>query len=170
MVVTDTVDRVLALAMLTVGDVEGATATARRAVTASRSRNMPIMLGRELVVLASARRRGGTGTEDVDAVVAEALKIADRTGAQIICHDAERFDLAASTRPPPQPELLGLTRREREVLELLATGADNRRIGIELGISPSTVRKHLEHAYAKLHVSTRTAAVARMRQPGTNSS
>jgi ATP/maltotriose-dependent transcriptional regulator MalT len=164
MVVIDSIDRVRALVMLTVGDVEGATDTARRAVTASRSRNMPIMLGRELLVLATARRRGGTGLEDVDALVTEALKIADRTGARIIDHDAERFELAAPTRPPPHPDQLGLTPREREVLELLATGADNRQIATELDIALSTVRKHLEHAYAKLNVSTRTGAVARIRQ------
>ena len=163
MVVTDTVDRVLAMMMLTVGDVDGAAATARRAVAASRSRNMPIMLGRELVVLAAALRRGGTGFEDVDALVTEASKIAGRTGARIIDHDAERFDLAAPTPPSRLPGHLGLTPRECEVLERVATGAANRQIAAELGISPSTVRKHLEHAYAKLHVSTRTGAVARLR-------
>jgi DNA-binding CsgD family transcriptional regulator len=163
MVVIDSIDRVLALVMLTVGDVEGATDTARRAVTASRSRNMPIMLGRELLVLATARRRGGKGPEDVDALVTEASKIADRTGARIIDLDAERFELAAPTRPP-QPDHLALTPRECEVLELLATGADNRQIATELDIALSTVRKHLEHAYAKLKVSTRTGAVARIRQ------
>ena len=36
----------------------------------------------------------------------------------------------------------------------------NAEIGCVLGISPETVRKHLENAYAKLGVHTRTAAVA----------
>jgi DNA-binding CsgD family transcriptional regulator len=163
-VVTDTVDRVLALLALTVGDVEGATAAARRAVTASRRRGMPIMLGRELLILAAARRRGGVGREVVEDLVTEAVTIADQTGAGVIHHDVERFhldDAAATASDPGHDEL---TMRERDVLELLATGADNRRIASELGISPATVRKHLEHAYAKLHVSTRTGAVARFRQ------
>jgi DNA-binding CsgD family transcriptional regulator len=54
----------------------------------------------------------------------------------------------------------GLTPREREILDLLAAGATNAQIAASLGISPATVRKHLEHAYEKLDVSTRTAAVA----------
>jgi DNA-binding CsgD family transcriptional regulator len=163
MVVTDTVDRVLAVLALTVGDVEDGTHAARRAVTASRRRSMPIMLGRELLVLAAARRRGGGGREVVDDLVSEAVTIADRTGARIIHHELVRFHLddAAVTASEAHDEL---TMRERDVLELLATGADNRRIAAELGISPATVRKHLEHAYAKLHASTRTGAVARFRQ------
>ncbi len=164
MVVTDTVDRVLALLALTVGDVEDATNAARHAVTASRRRSMPIMLGHELVVLAAARRRGGGGREVVDDLVSEAVTIADRTGARIIHHDLVRFHLDDAAVTASEPSHDELTIRERDVLELLATGADNRRIATELGISPATVRKHLEHTYAKLHVSTRTAAVARFRQ------
>lgn len=52
-----------------------------------------------------------------------------------------------------------LTPRERRVLSALATGASNRQIGRDLGIAEGTVRKHLEHAYSKLGVSTRTAAL-----------
>jgi len=61
---------------------------------------------------------------------------------------------------PPDP--LGLTPRERDILGLLALGATNAQIGSALGISPATVRKHLENAYGKLGVSTRTAAAARV--------
>jgi DNA-binding CsgD family transcriptional regulator len=53
-----------------------------------------------------------------------------------------------------------LTEREREVLRWVARGGTNTEIAAELSISSGTVRKHLEHAYAKLGVSTRTAAVA----------
>jgi DNA-binding CsgD family transcriptional regulator len=55
---------------------------------------------------------------------------------------------------------LGLTPREREILDHVAAGATNAQSATALGISPATVRKHLEHAYEKLHVSTRTAAAA----------
>ncbi len=53
-----------------------------------------------------------------------------------------------------------LTRREAEVLALLARGRSNRAIGAALFVSPGTVRKHLEHLYAKLGVKTRTAAAS----------
>ena len=57
-----------------------------------------------------------------------------------------------------------LTRREREIVELLAEGMSNGEIALTLTIAPTTVRKHLENIYAKLGVHTRTAAVARARQ------
>ena len=52
-----------------------------------------------------------------------------------------------------------LTRREREVLALVAEGLTNAEIGARLWISGGTVRRHLENVYAKLEVHTRTAAV-----------
>jgi DNA-binding CsgD family transcriptional regulator len=58
---------------------------------------------------------------------------------------------------------LPLTRREREILEWVERGKTNAEIAETLWLSPSTVRKHLENAYGKLGVRTRTAAVARLR-------
>jgi DNA-binding CsgD family transcriptional regulator len=54
-----------------------------------------------------------------------------------------------------------LTAREREVLSWVARGKTNAEIAQLLWLAPSTVRKHLENVFAKLGVSTRTAAVAR---------
>ncbi|WP_433302088.1 helix-turn-helix domain-containing protein [Actinoplanes sp. CA-030573] len=51
-----------------------------------------------------------------------------------------------------------LTPREEEVLGLVRHGLTNRAISRRLGISPHTVRKHLENAYARLDVHTRTEA------------
>jgi two-component system, NarL family, response regulator LiaR len=51
-----------------------------------------------------------------------------------------------------------LTRREREVLELIAHGRSNKRIAYELGISEKTVKTHVGHLLAKLGVSDRTQA------------
>jgi DNA-binding CsgD family transcriptional regulator len=58
-------------------------------------------------------------------------------------------------------EEVRLTAREREVLAWVARGKTNAEIAELLWLAPSTVRKHLENVYAKLGVSTRTAAVAR---------
>ena len=52
----------------------------------------------------------------------------------------------------------GLTNREREVLDLVATGATNAAVAEALVVSPGTVKKHLDNIYAKLGVTTRTAA------------
>jgi DNA-binding CsgD family transcriptional regulator len=56
----------------------------------------------------------------------------------------------------------GLTPREREVLALVAEGLSNTEIAGRLWLAPSTVAKHLEQAYRKLGVRSRTAAVARL--------
>jgi predicted ATPase/DNA-binding CsgD family transcriptional regulator len=55
---------------------------------------------------------------------------------------------------------LGLTRREREVLRLLADGRSDREIAAALSISPKTVGLHVSHLLAKLEVPSRAAAVA----------
>ena len=53
-----------------------------------------------------------------------------------------------------------LTRREQEVLALLASGLGPAEIARDLEISPKTVATHVEHIYAKLGVHTRAQAVA----------
>ncbi|MFL5865807.1 MAG: HD domain-containing phosphohydrolase [Thermoleophilaceae bacterium] len=52
----------------------------------------------------------------------------------------------------------GLTRREIDVLVLLARGLSNKQIAQRLVISPKTASNHVEHIYAKIGASTRAAA------------
>ena len=54
---------------------------------------------------------------------------------------------------------LGLTPREAEALRCAAQARSVAEIGADMGISPATVRKHLENIYRKLGVSSRSAAV-----------
>jgi DNA-binding NarL/FixJ family response regulator len=54
----------------------------------------------------------------------------------------------------------GLTARELEVLRLVAAGKSNREIASALVISERTVARHLQNIFAKLRVSSRTAASA----------
>jgi DNA-binding CsgD family transcriptional regulator len=56
----------------------------------------------------------------------------------------------------------GLTRREAEVLRLVALGRSNRHAASELGISGRTVGKHLEHGFRKLGVRDRSSAALRV--------
>ena len=69
---------------------------------------------------------------------------------------ARLVDAIADGRPagPRDP----LTRREHEVLELIARGRSNKRIAIELGISEKTVKAHVGRVLAKLGVADRTQA------------
>jgi DNA-binding NarL/FixJ family response regulator len=58
-------------------------------------------------------------------------------------------------------EMERLTKREQEILALLAKGYLYKEIAGELGISLSTVRAHLHTVYEKLHVQSRTEAVVK---------
>jgi DNA-binding NarL/FixJ family response regulator len=60
--------------------------------------------------------------------------------------------------PTPVTDVKTLTRREHEILELLAKGFYYKEIGSSLGISMNTVRTHLKHVYEKLHVQSRKDA------------
>jgi DNA-binding CsgD family transcriptional regulator len=59
---------------------------------------------------------------------------------------------------PPAHASDRLTRRETQVLELLASGQTNKQIAAHLMISQYTVRTHLEHSFRKLAATTRTEA------------
>jgi len=68
--------------------------------------------------------------------------------------------LARRTRPLPRTAVAGLTRRELEILRLLACGLDPAEIARDLVITPKTVEKHIEHILLKLGVHSRAQAVA----------
>ncbi|SCL72773.1 two component transcriptional regulator, LuxR family [Micromonospora citrea] len=59
-----------------------------------------------------------------------------------------------------------LSRRETEVLQLVADGLSNQQISRRLHLSQATVKTHLVHVYGKLGVDSRTAAVAAARARG----
>ena len=59
-----------------------------------------------------------------------------------------------------------LTDRQLDLLRQVAVGLDNRQIARRLAISEATVRTHLQHIYARLDVSSRTAAIAAVFGPG----
>jgi PAS domain S-box-containing protein len=68
--------------------------------------------------------------------------------------------------PEASHELPPITRREAEVLRLLACGASNAKIAEALGISATTVRNHIEHLLAKLGVHSKLEAVVYAAQRG----
>jgi len=67
---------------------------------------------------------------------------------------------AAEPHPETTPAAGPLTRRELEVLRLLATGASTRTAADRLGVSPATVRNHVQNLLGKLGVHSRLQAVA----------
>ena len=54
-----------------------------------------------------------------------------------------------------------LTDRELEVIQLIAKGYANKEIASQLGVAVSTIRRHIENIYSKLHVHCRTEAAAK---------
>jgi DNA-binding NarL/FixJ family response regulator len=66
---------------------------------------------------------------------------------------------SAPARRPDAPELEALTGREREVLALIGSGRSNAEIAAELVLGEGTVKTHVNHVFAKLHLRDRAAAV-----------
>ncbi len=97
-------------------------------------------------LLATGDQEGGTRT------IGSALTALEDLGA---LPDARRL---ARTLQASEALPAGLTAREAEVLRLVAAGRTNREIAAELFISEHTVARHLQNTFAKLGVSTRSAA------------
>jgi DNA-binding CsgD family transcriptional regulator len=61
---------------------------------------------------------------------------------------------------------LGITDRERQVLQLLADGRSNKEIAARLELSPNTVKTHVARLFEKLRVARRTEAILLARELG----
>jgi DNA-binding NarL/FixJ family response regulator len=141
---------------------------------------MPGMDG--LTAITELARRGITArvlvltTYDTDSYVLPAIE-AGATG--YLLKDAPRDELLRAVRAAAhgqavlspsvatklmsrvrEPETKPLSRRELEIIELVAAGNTNRDAAAKLLISEATVKTHLLNIYAKLGVSDRAAAVA----------
>jgi DNA-binding CsgD family transcriptional regulator len=81
-------------------------------------------------------------------------------GSHRIVVDRVGQGLLVREEPVAAARVETLTPRERQVLEWLSEGKTNAQIAQILVTAPGTVRKHVEHIYAKLGVHTRTAAAA----------
>jgi len=61
------------------------------------------------------------------------------------------------------PHFVQLTRREREIVQLICDGQSNQEIADETGSSLATVKKHIHSIFRKLEVSSRSRLIALMR-------
>lgn len=102
----------------------------------------------------------------VQALLAEACAAAGvPTDAEAAASAAAEARRRLGLLPSPHRTTSGtLTAREREVLRLVADGASNHDVAEQLTLSDKTVGRHLANVYAKLGVTSRTAAVARARE------
>ena len=119
-----------------------------------------------------ALRAGATGyvlKERDDIEVSLSIRSVLRGGAPIDPFIARRIlellpaqALAAPAEETPQV----LSKRESEILQLVADGLSNREIAEQLCLSRYTVESHVKHIYRKLAVSSRTMAVQKARSQG----
>lgn len=105
---------------------------------------------------------GRTGGDYSD----EDLEVARRLQPLLMLLDRQVRVLGSSPGRTGEPLPCTLTGRERAVLLLLERGDTAEAIGRQLGISPRTVHKHLEHLYRKLGVTDRLRAVVVAREAG----
>jgi ATP/maltotriose-dependent transcriptional regulator MalT len=140
--------------LLAEGNARAALPVLQRAWSHWQELDAPYDAARVRVLVAVAcRQLEDRDTADME--LAAAREVFRQLGA---APDSARVD-ALSQRAPPS-DASGLTRRELEVLRLVARGDTNRMIAGTLFISEKTVHRHLSNIFRKLGLSSRTAAAA----------
>jgi DNA-binding CsgD family transcriptional regulator len=136
------------------GDAKSALAELRRASTIWHEINVPYEIGRVHLHIGLACRQLG----DVDSGRLE-LERSRRIFAHLgATTDLERVETLLQKAATGSND--GLTAREIEVLQLIASGRTNRRIAADLHISEKTVARHVSNIFTKLNVSSRAGATA----------
>jgi ATP/maltotriose-dependent transcriptional regulator MalT len=138
---------------LAAGEPDAALVTLRRALQVWQELGAPYEAARARVLVATACR----ALEDEDTAQLE-LEAA-RTVFQGLAARPDLRRVDALLRAAGD-DAHGLSRRELEVLRLVAAGRTNREIAATLVLSEHTVARHVQNIFGKLRVSTRTAATA----------
>jgi DNA-binding NarL/FixJ family response regulator len=95
--------------------------------------------------------------------VAEGKQLCARLGMETLAQrilSSDGFEYAPSAQHTDHGKVAGLSKREVEVLRLVAQGRTNRDIAEMLVLSEKTVARHLTNIYTKLGVENRAAATA----------
>jgi DNA-binding NarL/FixJ family response regulator len=140
--------------LLADGDARAALAVLRPAWAIWRDLEAPYEAARARVAVGVACRQ--LGDEDGAALELRAAAHVFRELGAVT--DLTRLEQLSSA--DPAAATCGLSRRELEVLRLLATGMTNRAIATELVISEKTVARHVANIFTKLGLSSRAAATA----------
>jgi DNA-binding CsgD family transcriptional regulator len=138
---------------LAAGDVRAALGSSRRAARVWQQREAPFEVAQARTLVGLACR--ALGDRDTAAFELEAAR-----GIFAGLDAAPALARVETLIRPATPSVHGLTAREQEVLGLVAAGKSNREIAAELILSEHTVARHLQNIFAKLGVSSRTAASA----------
>jgi DNA-binding CsgD family transcriptional regulator len=142
--------------LLASGDPQAALGPLRRACFLWQRLNTPYFEARVRVALGRACQL--LGDEEGARLLLDAAKATFQDlGAAV---DLASLGSAASAHESEAARPFGLTARELEVLRLLATGKTNKEIAQVLCLSEKTIDRHVSNLFAKLDVSTRSAATA----------
>ncbi|MCX4692356.1 LuxR C-terminal-related transcriptional regulator [Streptomyces sp. NBC_01408] len=142
----------LASVALAKGDTTAGLTEGRRAWHAWQDLEAPYEAARARIAVALAcRSLGDDDTADLELHAARAVFAELEAGPDLA-------QVAALARGGPGTDTYGLSERELEVLREVVGGASNRQIAAALVISEHTVARHLQNIFAKLGVSSRTAA------------
>jgi DNA-binding CsgD family transcriptional regulator len=139
---------------LTEGDNQAALGSLRHAWQVWQELEAPYEAARARVLIALACRALG----DEDTAALELQSARDCFEQLAAAPDVARIDTLVQRAPSHGAH--GLSARELEVLRLVAAGKTNRDIARALVISEHTVARHIQNIFAKLHLSSRTAASA----------
>jgi DNA-binding CsgD family transcriptional regulator/tetratricopeptide (TPR) repeat protein len=150
--------RLEGLALSAEGELEAAAHTLQEAVTAHRTSQFPLELGRSLLALGQIQRRRKIGPQAGEALRA-ALDCFEAAGA-VPFADLVRAELGKGRRGTGGESL---TPTEQQVADLVAAGSTNREVAARLFISIRTVETHLASVYRKLGVRSRSELAARHR-------
>jgi len=91
----------------------------------------------------------------------EAIQEVMEGGSPMSAPIARKVVQSLQAAQPPKEERSDLSTREREVLDRLAEGRAYKQIAEAMGVSIHTVRSYIRRIYEKLHVQSRTEAVAK---------
>jgi DNA-binding NarL/FixJ family response regulator len=97
--------------------------------------------------------------------ILEAIREVHEGGAPMSSNIARKVIHSFHERGPGESPTETLSPREREILDLLARGYMNKEIADTLSIAFQTVHTHVRNIYSKLHVRSRTEAVAKYLRP-----
>jgi DNA-binding CsgD family transcriptional regulator len=140
--------------LLAEGDARAALVVLRRAWTAWQELEAPYEAARVRVLAGLACRQLGDG-DTAEMELDAARRVFQELGAA-----PDLAQLARVSRAAGFDAVGGLTKREVQVLALVAAGKSNRAIATELFLSEKTVERHLSNILTKLGVGSRTAAAA----------
>src|SRR2546428_716992 len=142
-------------------DMDGLEATRRIKEERSRTAVVILTMHENPAYLREAVRAGAAGylLKDVsrDELI-DAIKQISTGGAFIDPQMLKGMLSDLKPTAPAPPQARGLTKREREILALVAEGMSNREIAERLVLSPETVKSHVAAILEKLGVSDRTQA------------